>query len=120
VLTAAASGLTLVLGLQARRRTFALAAALGARPRQLGGFVWNESALVTGAGLAAGGALAVAVSWMLVKVLSGVLDPPPDALTVPWAYLLTVAALAVAAAGGAAGLVLRALRRPPIEVLRGL
>jgi putative ABC transport system permease protein len=120
VLAAAASGLTLALGLQARRRTFALAAALGARSRQLGGFVWNESALVAGAGLACGALLAAAISWMLVKVLTGVFDPPPDALAVPWAYLIAVAALTAAAAASAAGLVLRALRRPPIEVLRDL
>ena len=36
----AASGLTLALGFRERRRTFAIAAALGARPRQLGGFIW--------------------------------------------------------------------------------
>jgi putative ABC transport system permease protein len=120
LLAAAASGLTLALGLQARRRTFALAAALGARPRQLGGFVWNESALITIAGLGCGALLAVAVSWMLVKVLTGVFDPPPDSLAVPWAYLLAVAVLTAVAPAAVGGLVLRTLRRPPIEVLRDL
>ena len=37
-----------------RRRTFAIAAALGADPRQLGGFIWTEAVFVTVAGLAAG------------------------------------------------------------------
>ena len=82
--------------------------------------MWNESAFVTGAGLIAGTVLAVTISWMLIKVLTGVFDPPPGALAVPWAYLLAVAALTAAAAASAGGLVLRALRRPPIEVLRDL
>ena len=58
---------------------------------------------------------------MLVKVLTGVFDPPPDALAVPWGYLAAVLALTrrapVAAAGAAT---LRALRRPAIEELREL
>jgi putative ABC transport system permease protein len=43
VLTAAATGLTLGLGFHERRRTFAIATALGARSNQLGGFVWGCS-----------------------------------------------------------------------------
>ena len=42
-LAIAASGLTLGFGFQERRRTFAIACALGAKIRQLGGFVWGES-----------------------------------------------------------------------------
>ena len=36
---------------------------------------------------------------MLVKVLTGVFDPPPDALAVPWGYLAAVVALALGAVG---------------------
>jgi putative ABC transport system permease protein len=120
ILAAAASGLTIFLGLQERRRTFAIAAALGARARQLGGFVWSESAFVTGGGLVLGAVIAIAISRMLVKVLTGVFDPPPDALAVPWVYLLVVAALVVGTVAGAGALALRALRRPAIEELRDL
>jgi putative ABC transport system permease protein len=120
VLAAAASGLTLGLGLHERRRTFAIAAALGARARQLGGFVWSESAFVTGGGLAVGAVIAFMISELLVKVLTGVFDPPPDALAVPWAYLLAVAALVAGTVAAAGALVLHALRRPPIEELRDL
>ena len=120
ILAAAASGLTLGLGLQERRRTFAIAAALGARARQLGGFVWSESAFVTGGGLVLGAVTAVLISEMLVKVLTGVFDPPPDVLSVPWGYLLAVAALVAGTVGVAGALALRALRRPPIEELRDL
>ena len=120
LLAAAASGLTLGLGFQERRRTFAIAGALGARPRQLGGFVWSESAFVTGGGLILGGGIAAGLSIMLVKVLTGVFDPPPDVLAVPWPYLGGVGALTLGAVGAAGALTLRSLRRPAIEELRDL
>jgi putative ABC transport system permease protein len=120
VLAVAASGLALGLGFKERRRTFAIAGALGARRRQLGGFVWGESLFVTGGGLLLGSVAAALISAMLVKVLTGVFDPPPDTLAVPWAYLGTVVALTVAAVAVAGALTLRALRRPAIEELRDL
>jgi putative ABC transport system permease protein len=120
VLAVAASGLALALGFQERRRTFAIAAALGARRRQLGGFVWGESAFVTAGGLVLGTATAAAISYMLVKVLTGVFDPPPDALAVPWGYLAAVLALTIGAVAAAGAITLRALSRPAIEELRDL
>ncbi|MBI5104421.1 MAG: ABC transporter permease [Solirubrobacterales bacterium] len=119
-LAIAASGLALGIGFQERRRTFAIAAALGARSRQLGGFVWGESLFVTVGGLALGTIAAVGISDMLIKVLTGVFDPPPDALAVPWSYLGSVVALTVGAVGAAGAVTLRALRRPAIEELRDL
>ena len=120
VLAAAASGLALGLGFRERRRTYAIAVALGARRRQLGGFVWGESAFVTAGGLGLGAVVAAGISLMLVKVLTGVFDPPPAAPAVPWAYLAAVVALTLAAAGAAGAVSLRALRRPAIEELRDL
>jgi putative ABC transport system permease protein len=120
VLAAAASGLALGLGFSERRRTFAIASALGAKGRQLGGFVWSESAFVTGGGLALGTAIGGGLSLMLVKVLTGVFDPPPDYLSVPWTYLGGVVVLTVVAVGTAGAVTLRALRRPAIEELRDL
>lgn len=120
VLAVASTGLVLGLGFQERRRTFAIASALGAKRRQLGGFVWSESAFVTAGGLVLGSALAAVISYMLVKVLTGVFDPPPDALAVPWAYLSVVTALVLAAVATSGSLTLRALRRPAIEELRDL
>jgi putative ABC transport system permease protein len=119
-LAAAASGVALWVGFQERRRTFALASALGARHRQLGGFVWGESIFVTAGGLVLGTATAAAISEMLVKVLTGVFDPPPDALSVPWVYLGGVVVLTLGAVGAAGSATLRALRRPAIEELRDL
>jgi putative ABC transport system permease protein len=120
VLAIAASGLALGLGFQERRRTFAIASALGAKSRQLGGFVWGESLFVTAGGLILGTAIAVVISDMLVKVLTGVFDPPPDSLSVPWGYLGALVLLTVGAVGAAGAVTLRALRRPAIEELRDL
>jgi putative ABC transport system permease protein len=120
VLAAAATGLTLGLGFRERRRTFAIATALGAKSRQLGGFVWSESAFVAGGGLVLGTAIAIGISGLLVKVLTGVFDPPPASLAVPWGYLTAVALLACAAVLAAGVVTLRALRRPAIEELRDL
>jgi putative ABC transport system permease protein len=120
VLAIAASGLTLGLGFQERRRTFAIASALGARGRQLGGFVWGESLFVTVGGLVLGTVIAVGISDLLIKVLTGVFDPPPDVLSVPWTYLGGVIVLTVGAVGAAGALTLRTLRRPAVEELRDL
>jgi putative ABC transport system permease protein len=120
VLAAAASGLALGLGFHERRRTYAIAAALGARSRQLGAFVWGESAFVTGGGLLLGAAVAVVITALLVKVLTGVFDPPPDHAAVPWAYLAGVLILTLIAVWEAGSVTLRRLRRPAIEELRDL
>jgi putative ABC transport system permease protein len=120
VLASAASGLVLALGLIERRRIFAIASALGARPRQLGAFVWAEAFFITAGGLLAGAAGGWALSQMLVMVLTGVFDPPPSALAVPWVYLVLVAGLSSVAVAAVARWAVRASRRSPISVLRDL
>ena len=120
VLAVAATGLALALGFQERRRTFAIATALGARSRQLGGFIWSESLFVTTLGLILGAGIATLLSITLVDVLTGVFDPPPDVLTIPWGYLAAVAVCAVAAVLAAGWLTLRSLRRPSVQQLRDL
>jgi putative ABC transport system permease protein len=119
-LAVSATALLLTLGFVERRRTFALARVLGAHPRQLGGFVWSE-VLVTGVvGAVIGGLAGWILSQMLVKVLSGVFDPPPAQLSVPWGYLGVVVALAAAGLVVSALAAIRAARRPPLAVLREL
>lgn len=120
VLAAASTGLVLALGLAERRRTFAIASALGAKPRQLGGFVWSEAAFVTVGGLTAGALGGWVLSEMLVKVLTGVFDPPPSSLAVPWVYLVTVGGVAVAAVALAAFAALRSTRAPAATLVRDL
>jgi putative ABC transport system permease protein len=120
VLAAAATGLVLALGLAERRRTFAIAAALGAKRRQLGGFVWAEAIFVTGTGFLLGGLTAWVLSEMLVKILTGVFDPPPATLAIPWTYLGIVTAVAVGAVGAAAVAAIRSSSRPSTSILREL
>ncbi|HEY0487271.1 MAG TPA: ABC transporter permease [Mycobacteriales bacterium] len=118
LLAAASGGLVLALGLTERRRMFALAAALGANRRQLGGFVVGEAVVTVGLGLVLGAVSSWALSTMLVKILTGVFDPPPAHLAVPWAYLAAVVAVTVAAIAGVVAAVVRAAHRPAIAVLR--
>jgi putative ABC transport system permease protein len=119
-LAAAAGGLVLALGLTERRRSFAIATALGARPGQLRGLAAAETTMLTAAGLVAGAATGWALSEMLVAVLTGVFDPAPAALTVPWAYLGALTAITLTALGAATALATRRSRRPAAALLREL
>ncbi len=74
-LAAAAGALVFALGLTERRRSFAIADALGASRRQLGSFVWSESSVLIGGGLSGAAGLGWALSRMLTSVLTGVFDP---------------------------------------------
>jgi putative ABC transport system permease protein len=119
-LTAATAGLLLALGFAERRRTFALASALGARRRQLANLVWAEVAVVGVLGLGFGAILGAVLSRMLVTILTGVFDPPPDRLTVPWPYLTGVTVLGMACLAVAGTATITAARRPAMTVLRDL
>lgn len=119
-LAAAGTGLVLALGLEERRRTLAIATAVGATPRQLGAFVWGEAGLILAGGLFAGGLLGWAVAAALIKLLTHVFDPPPTAASVPWAYLAVVLAVTCAAVLAAGVLAVQAGRRSVLETLRQL
>jgi putative ABC transport system permease protein len=82
--------------------------------------VWGESIFVTGGGLILGAVIAAVLSVTLVDVLTGVFDPPPDFLTIPWFYLIGVGAAVLVTVVLAGLITLRALRRPAIEQLRDL
>ncbi|MET8137210.1 ABC transporter permease [Streptomyces sp. NPDC005251] len=120
LLAAGAGGLVLALGLAERRRTFAIATVLGARARQLRGMVLTEALVLATGGLAGGALIGWALSQMLVKVLTGVFDPPPASLSVPGTYLALTGTAAVAAILAAALNGIRNTRRPAVEELRDL
>jgi putative ABC transport system permease protein len=120
LLAAASGGLVLALGLTERRRTFAIATALGAKARHLRSMIVSEAIVVAVLGLAAGAVIGSLLSAMLVKVLTGVFDPPPSAIAVPWLYLSAVGAITLVAFAAASAGAMRAARRPPISVLREL
>ncbi|QKC87835.1 ABC transporter permease [Mesorhizobium sp. NZP2234] len=112
VMAAAAGGLMLALGFLERRRPFAILAAIGAKPRQLAAFLWSEGLLILVGGMVFGLLSGLLTAWMLVKLLTGVFDPPPEALSIPWLYLAImlglVAASVVAAVWSASPLAGRA------------
>jgi putative ABC transport system permease protein len=118
LLAAASSGLVLALGLVERRRMFAIAAALGARSRQLASFVWSEAIYVTTGGLLLGVLSGWVLSFIIIKILTGVFDPPPAQLYVPWAYLTALGGVTCGASAAAGIGVIRAVRRPAAHVIR--
>jgi putative ABC transport system permease protein len=120
LLAAGAGGLVFALGLAERRRSFAIATALGASRRQLRGLVLAEAAVIALGGVIGGTVMGWLLSQMLVSVLTGVFDPPPAVLAVPWPYLIGVGVIAVGAVVAAALLSARQSRRPAIEALREL
>jgi putative ABC transport system permease protein len=106
VLALACSALALLGGILERRRALVLLAALGASSRQRGRFLSSEARAVVAAGMLGGAVIGAAIAYLLIKVLTGIFDPPPAAATVPWAYLgslgalvLTVTVLVVGATG---------------------
>ena len=78
-----------------------------------------EAVVLAVGGLAAGAGCRMGAVRVLVAVLTGVFDPPPAGITVPWLYLGAAAAATVGALALAAETALRRSRRPPIPVLRG-
>ncbi len=120
LLVAGSTGLVMGLSLAERRRAFAILAALGATEEQLASFLWSEGLLVLAGGALIGALTGLCVATMLVTVLAGVFDPPPETLAVPWLYLVVVS---IAAFGATVLAVLgaqAASRRPVVEALRSL
>ena len=97
VLLAAATGLMLFLGFAERKRTAEILAALGASGIEIGGFLWSEALLILVPGAVIGSLIGVVAADMLVKLLSGIFDPPPDALSYPLIQLIGFALVGVVA-----------------------
>jgi len=120
LLVAGATGLILALGLAERRRTFAILAALGAADHQLGAFLWSEALVIAGGGALIGTVVGFGMAQMLVTLLTGVFDPPPQSLSVPWIYLAVLAAAAIASVAGAVLGAHAVSRRSIVDALRNV
>lgn len=118
LLVAGATGLILALGLAERRRTFALLTALGAKRSQLGAFLWSEGVVIQVCGGIIGIVLGFGVAQMLVTILTGVFDPPPELLSIPWLYLVLLTAAALVSMITAVLSTQLVSRRPAVEALR--
>jgi putative ABC transport system permease protein len=55
-----------------------------------------------------------------LKILTGVFDPPPEALSWPWSYLAVAIGAILLAVLLASVATIRATRRPVIEIIRDL
>jgi putative ABC transport system permease protein len=97
-LALACSGLALLGGIVERRRALVLLAALGATARQRGRFLSSEARAMVVSGIVGGAVIGTTIAYLLVKVLTGIFDPPPAAATIPWGYLSLLLALVVAVA----------------------
>jgi putative ABC transport system permease protein len=118
LIAAASGGLVLALGLNERRRQFAIVKALGGTRRHVRSMIAGETVSIVVGGVVAGVALGWLLAEVLVAVLSGVFDPPPSALTVPWGYLAGLGGLALAAVFLASGLVARTIDRDVVSSYR--
>ena len=119
ILAGPAMGLFVAIGVAERRREFATMAAIGASLRSISAFVWSEAAIVLGAGFALAAVLGWLLAAMLVAMLRHVFDPPPDALSIPWSFLVMLAGAALAGAGAAGAIAVRQIRSLPLgEILR--
>ena len=120
LMAAAAAGLMLALGFNERKRSFAILAAIGAKRAQLGAFLWSEGVLVILGGSVFGVLTGTITAWMLVKLLTGVFDPAPEGLVLPWAYLGGLLGLVAASVVGAVTLAERGMAKGNVALLRDL
>ena len=120
LIAAAAGGLVIGLGLAERRRAIAVATSLGATRRQVRRFGLAEPAFVLVVGVICGLGSGWGLSYLLVKVLTGVFDPPPTALTYPWLYLATLLVCTVGAVGAVSVVVIERARRQARNLLRAI
>jgi putative ABC transport system permease protein len=120
LIAAASGGLVIGLGITERRRSIAVATGLGATGAQLRRLGLAEPAYVLVMGTLCGLGAGAGLSYLLVKVLTGVFDPPPTVLSVPWGYLTAVVACTVGAVIAAALLVVDQARRAARQILRAI
>lgn len=116
----AAGALVFGLGLAERRRFFGISTALGATRRQIGAFVNSDALLIVVGALVAGGGLGWVLTRMLITVLTGVFDPPPSTIPIPYGYLLAVLAGSSAVILAVAAAATRLAGPDPVKALRQL
>jgi putative ABC transport system permease protein len=94
----ACAGLTIGIGIAERRRSLVVLGALGATTRQRATFLVAEGGTLLAGGIVGGLVIGAALGYLLVAILRGIFDPPPDGLAVPWAFVVSLL-LAVVAVG---------------------
>jgi putative ABC transport system permease protein len=113
-----AAGIVFALNLTERRRAFAILSAIGAKREQIGAFIWSEGLLVFLGGSIIGLLTGLGIAEMLIKLLTGVFDPPPESLTIPWLYILFLMVAMFASTIAAIMATEVVMRRPVIGALK--
>lgn len=120
ILGVASGALVFGLGLAERRRFFGIATALGATRREIGAFVYGDASLIVVGSVLGGTGLGWLLTRMLINVLTGVFDPPPSTISVPYGYLVAVVAGSAAVILAVAAAASRLAGRNPLPALRRL
>lgn len=94
----ACAGLAIGIGIAERRRSLVVLGAIGATARQRSTFLVAEGGTVLAAGIVGGVVIGGALGYLLVAILRGIFDPPPDGLAVPWVFVTSLV-LAVVTVG---------------------
>jgi putative ABC transport system permease protein len=119
-LVAVAAGLILGLGFAERKKAFVGLLIMGAKPRQLGVFVWGEGLVIYLSGVLVGLLTGVGLADLFVIMLTHIFDPPPETLILPWLYLALLLVASVCATVMAIRGAIRATRRAGVSQLRSL
>jgi putative ABC transport system permease protein len=86
----AGAALALGLGIVDRRRALVVLTTLGASTRRRARFVRSEGAMLLVSGVIGGSIVGVAVGYLLVAILRGIFDPPPEGLNVPAVFVVAL------------------------------
>lgn len=116
----AAGGLVIGLGLAERRQAIALASGLGATHSQVRRFGSAEPTYVLLVGTLGGLGTGAGLSFLLVKVLTGVFDPPPTGLALPGGYVVAVIGATVVSVGVVSLVVIERARSQARDLLRAI
>jgi putative ABC transport system permease protein len=116
----ACSGLALGLGIAERRRALIVLGALGATTRQRSRFLNAEGATLLTAGIVGGGVVGVALGYLLVAILTGIFDPPPDGLNIPAVFVSVLVGAVVVVGAGVVFVVGRTIGKASPSQLRDL
>jgi iron permease FTR1 family protein len=100
------------------RQSMVALAMLGAGVRQRAGFLWTEARALTVLGVLGGVATGGLVGAELIKVLTGIFDPPPEHPAVPWGFVTAVLIAVLGTAAIAAALSARWAARVEASRLR--
>jgi len=120
LLALASACLVLLVSAAQRRRSVAALAVLGASVRQRASFLWTEARWIVTAGVIGGTTTGLLVAYLLVKVLNGIFDPPPEHIAVPLLLVGGSLAAVVASALAAATVCARWSGRVSAAELRDL